>query len=184
MLFRSLPGQKQDAFEVRADGGLFFLKLQEYYFRTGGANDAANGDMSRVMAGLGGKFSLPKAIGEITASAGVIAMNWQRPGGEQQQADGLYAGGKIALRVWKIDNELRVAYFWIPQINSDFGDVASGGKAIQGWDTGMVAYDRLRIEAFKIAGFKLGPELRGQFEDLPDGMSWTATLGVGGRFGL
>jgi hypothetical protein len=180
-----LPGVGQSAFEVRADGGLFFLKLQEYYYRTGtGANAALNGEMQRVMAGLGGKVNLPKTLGAITANAGVLAMNWQRPGGSEQEALGLYAGGKIALRIWKFEDELRVAYFWIPEINSDLDSLLAGKAAIQGWQTGMIASNTLRFDAFKVAGFKLGPELRAQLEDIPDGLSWTATLGVSGRFGL
>ncbi len=169
-----------DAVEILADGGIAFAKIHELYIREGGPN----GDMLRVMGGFGGNFGLG-ALGELTLSAGVISMDWTRPGSEEQSLLGLYAGTKVFLKIWKFENELRVAYYAAPQFNPSTSDVAfTDAPLIEGWNQGVIASERLRFNAFKISIFEFGPELRARFANLPDGTEWMATVGFGGRIGV
>jgi len=165
-----------DVFEVVADGGIAFAKLHELYYRSGGPN----GEMTRIAVGAGGRIGLG-GLGDLTLSAGVMAMDWTRPGGSEQSMTGVYAGTKLFLKIWKFENELRVAYYAAPELQSD---LTSGGRLVEGWQQGFVGTERLRFNAFKVSIFEFGPEFRARFAELPDGTEWMATLGFGGRIGV
>ena len=169
-----------DVVEIQADGAIAFAKLQELYYRNGGPN----GDMSRVFAGVGGKIGFG-SVGDLTLSVGAAALDWQRRDGGPQSILGGYAGGKLYLHIWKVENDLRVAYYMAPTFNEDQQAVAlEGAPLVTSWQQGWVASDHLRIDAFKVSIFHFGPELRARMAELPDGVEWTATVGIGGRIGL
>jgi hypothetical protein len=180
----------QPGFEFSASGGLLFLKLHELYIR----RDTPNGNMDSVAAGLGGSFDLPADLGEIGASLGVIAMDIQRPAtstapASHSQLLGGYLGGHLYLHIWKFENELRVAYYATPQVNTDLlgivGDGSvTGSEIVTGWTTGLVASNVLRFNAFKIGILSLGPEVAARAMQLPDGAEYMVSFGLGGRIGV
>ncbi len=169
-----------DVVEIQADGAIAFAKLQELYYRSGGPN----GEMSRIFAGVGGKLGLG-SVGDLTLSIGAAALDWQRTGADAQSLFGGYAGGKLYLHIWKVENDLRVAYYMAPTFNDDERAVAlEGAPLVTSWQQGWVASEHLRVDAFKVSIFHFGPELRARMAELPDGVEWTATVGIGGRIGV
>ncbi len=175
---------KEDSvnFEMRGSAGILFLKLHEIYVRTGGER----GEQKRATLGLGGTFPLPLNLGKVSASLGALGVLWQRPEGADQKMFAFYAGGTMYMHVWRFQNELRVAYYATPSFNFDAGQaLSSGGKSVvSGWANGLIASDKLYFQAIKLPLITLGPELRAEVEQLPDGTEWLVTAGVGGTLGF
>ena len=171
----------ENTFEIGGSAGLLFLKVHEIYYRVGGPN----GDQMRGFAGFGSSFDLPKELGVITASLGAGVIDWERPGEESQVLYGGYAGAKILLKIWKLKNELQVAYYIAPSITEDLESVEWGEtEFIERWNHGIVASEKIRIDIFKLPLLSFGPEARARLVQLPDGTEWSGTVGFGGNFGL
>jgi hypothetical protein len=170
-------------YEARASADVLILQIQELHYR----NSESEGKAVRGMAGIGFGFDLPKSLGRISASAGAMAMQWTNPGEAQRDLLGLYAGANLKLRIWKVENELRVAYYrgqeewrdFIPENHPE--NYARDYK--EGWDSGIIASERAYVQLFKISVLAFGPELRAQIANLPDGTEWMTTLGVSGHVG-
>ncbi len=196
-------------FSVRANGGLFFLKVHDFYMR----KDPQNGNHTHTMAGVGSGYDLPSNIGSITASMGAIVMDWERNGRDKNLVGG-YIGGNLYLHIWKFENELRIAYYATPKLNiegaidgavndavneatSDLppgvGGAAndalgttntSGTELITGWKKGLMLSNTLRFNVISVPLFTLGPQAQFSMMQMPDGTEFVTTLGFGGRFGL
>ncbi|MGK5087129.1 hypothetical protein WDW86_06190 [Bdellovibrionota bacterium FG-2] len=169
-------------FEIRGSASVLILKLHEIYIRTGGTQ----GEEKRAALGLGGTFGLPMNLGKLSASVGAMGVLWQRPEGADQKMFGFYAGGTLYMHVWRFQNELRVAYYATPSFNFDPEQaLTSGGKSVvSGWANGIIASDKLFFKAISLPLLTLGPELRAEVEQLPDGTEWLVTAGIGGTLGF
>jgi hypothetical protein len=188
--FSSVYGADKANLEFQTSGGLLFLKLHELYVRK---NDSS-GDHTHTAAGLGGDFDLGD-WGTLGASVGVMMMEWERTSGrgpgssEQKSLLGGYAGAHLYLHIWKFENELRVAYFTSPEVNTDVIGIASdaqvtGSEIVKGWTSGMIASDVLRFNAVKFGIFELGPEAAARAMVMPDGTEFVVTFGIGGKIGV
>ena len=168
-----------DIFQVRASGQALLLQVHELFYR----EDPVSGDQRRALVGLGTTQSAGPL--KISASVGGAALLWTRPLEEESKLYAGYAGISVLMHVWKVDGELRAAYVASPSFTPDFKyeGFDSLDALVDHWTTATLASGRVATY-FNVAGFELGPELRAEFEKLPDGTEWFATAGVAGRTGL
>jgi hypothetical protein len=170
--------------QVRAAGGILMLRLHELLYRRG----PQSGEELRINAGLGWNFALPRSLGNLTATLGAMYLDWRRAYATQSRQEwGGFVGGSLFLRVWRIQNEFRIAVYGIPH-PGDLSptSIATTGTSgiVRSWDFGVTASNRLYVEVLKLNVMTLGPDLRAQVEQLPDGTEWMGLVGVSGRFGF
>jgi len=109
--FAGPNGGFTEDYSLRANGGLFFAKVHEFYMRKN-----PNGDHMHAMAGFGSSYDLPGNVGTISASLGAMIMNWER-GDTSKELVGGYGGVNLYMHIWKFENELRIAYYAAPKLD-------------------------------------------------------------------
>lgn len=182
--FLASPGNPAEV-DLSADGRLFFLRFHDFLLRAGGID----GNLLRVMVGPQLALKFPFVEGSLTVSGGVTYMNWTRPDEESQDLAGLYTGATLLLKVWRFTNELRVAYYWAPEVNFSFDGIASGeitgiNDVFPSFNSGIVGSNRLYASVLRLPMVDLGPELRASINQLPDGTEFRGIAGVSGTFGF
>ncbi len=174
---------RPDRLQVRADGRLLFVTVHDFTLpRT------EQGEVLRLLAGLGGEIDLPDDTGHLMLNVGfaMTRLGGNGDGGRAfGEAYGGYAGVTLRLHFWEIRNELRLAVHAMmhpPELvlAPDF----DAGSLFEGLTPGVTASNRLYLQVLRDGVVSLGPQLDGQVEMLLEGVALSWTLGVAGTLGL
>lgn len=183
--FLLMPAGQSTRYEFTASGGaVYVFKLQELYIA-----GPSNGPDSQTSVLFGPGFARPlpgKLIGKLTVSIGAAYLEWLRPHLEEKQSiAGAYLGGNLILRVWKLQNKLRLAFYLAPNPNAK--EVKFTGPGVsEAWNSaskGFLGEDELVLPVLSKGPVDVRSKLGLLLRQLPDGTEWRGTIGIEGRVG-
>lgn len=189
-----VPGS-WNSVQVRASTEFLILHLHELMYRNGGAYD----EQLRIMGGIGQSKSLPGGLGRVAASLGLMYLqNSVRDPDSQDFSKvnavmaGAYVGGVLELKIWKIENQLRIAYYVAPRVFKELEELTIDDVLQIGdfstWHSGLIGDAKIFMHAFDLdlmgQSLVIGPEVRAEFAQLPTGTELMFRFGIGGRVRL
>ncbi|MEZ4340107.1 MAG: hypothetical protein R3B82_26090 [Sandaracinaceae bacterium] len=174
---------RPDLFQLRGDARLLFVTVHDFTWRR-----TEQGELLRLLAGLGGEIDLPDDVGHLMLDVGFAMTRLGAIDGEGRafsEAYGAFAGVTARMHFWEIRNELRLAVHAMmhpPELvlSLDF-DV---GSLFQGLTPGVTASNRLYLQVLREDVISLGPQLDVQVDVLLEGTSVSWNLGIAGTLGL
>jgi hypothetical protein len=186
-----VPGS-WNSIQVRASSEFLILHLHELMYRNGGAYD----EQLRIMGGIGQSKSLPGGLGRVAASLGLLylqnfALDPNSPDLRRVSAvmAGAYVGSILELKIWKIENQLRIAYYVAPRVFKDLEELTIDDVLQIGdfstWHRGLIGDAKIFMHAIDLdlmgKSILVGPEIRAEFADLPSGTEMMFRFGIGAR---